>query len=96
MTTAQYFLATLSAPTTDAKAMQDFKELFLQIGLALVIMGAAMAYLTARKKREARAAEEAASQKSNSRAPRIDKKAQARKSAQAKKSSPKAPGSERP
>ena len=57
-----HFIAQILAETTsspvDAKA--QFQELFLQIGLALIVMSVAAAYLNARKKAEARkAAQEA-------------------------------------
>jgi Na+/H+ antiporter NhaC len=88
----------VAATTSDAKAIQDFKELFVQIGLALVIMGIAMAYLTARKKREARAAELAllaAKKKPQQAKPVVDKNAQARKAAQAKKATTNPSGSKK-
>lgn len=50
---AQVLAETTSTPT-DAK--QQFQELFLQIGLALIVMSVAAAYLTARKKAEDRKA----------------------------------------
>lgn len=50
----QRVFAATTTPVTDAQ--QQFQELFLQIGLALIVMSVAGAYLNARKKAEARKA----------------------------------------
>ncbi len=53
-----HFIAQVLAETTTTPvdAKQQFQELFLQIGLALIVMSVAAAYLNARKKSEDRKA----------------------------------------
>ena len=76
------WLAATPAPAVD-DAQQQFRELFLQVGLALIVMSLAAAYLTARKKKEARA-EAAAAKLAESQKVASAKTASAAKSKSAK------------